>query len=102
MNTVRLKPHLAERIRRVAMKKGITVSEAHREALEAYCASALEEQDVSRYDDVIGIIEGPADLAESVSSRYAQAMAEKHAGPPAPNLGGDRPPVTHRRGAAGG
>jgi hypothetical protein len=78
MNTVRLKPYLREKVRRVAEKKGISVSEAHREALERYCAEELTEPGQSLYDDVIGVIEGPPDLAANTGRLYSEAMARKH------------------------
>ncbi len=77
MNTVRLAPQLKEKIQRVANGKGISVSELHREALEMYCANEVHEEK-SRYDDVIGIIEAPADLSTNYKEMYTQAMVEKH------------------------
>lgn len=79
MNTVRLKTELREKVQRVAQKKGISVSDAHREALERYCAEELREPGTSRFDDVIGVIEGPQDLASAHKRMYAEAMAAKHA-----------------------
>lgn len=78
MNTVRLGPELEARLRRVAREKGKSLSDVHREALEAYCAQALEEPKRSRYDDVIGVIEGPGDLSETVSERFTEGMMRKH------------------------
>jgi len=79
MNTVRLKPELREKMQQIATIKGISVSEVHREALDAYCAAELAKTGSSRFDDVIGVIEGPIDLTEDVGRKYAEAMAEKHA-----------------------
>lgn len=78
MNTVRLKPQLKEQMQRVASRKGISLSDVHREALEAYCAAELAEPGQSRYDDVIGVCEGPPDLAANADRLYAEAMADKH------------------------
>jgi hypothetical protein len=78
MNTVRLKPQLQEKVRRLADKKGVTVSEIHRMALEAFCASELADPTQSRYDDVMGVWEGPPELAADCGRLYVEAMAEKH------------------------
>ncbi len=80
MNSVRLDPQLQERVRRVARQKGLTLSEVHRLALEAYCDAALAEPGCSRYGDVIGVIEGPPDLAENAGRLFAELMARKHGG----------------------
>ena len=78
MNTVRLKPQLVEKVRRVAARKGLSVSDVHREALETYCDAALAEQAVSRFDDVIGVVEAPHDLSIDTGRKFAEAMARKH------------------------
>lgn len=79
MNSVRLKPELREKLRRVAEKKGVRLSDVHREALERYCADELAEPQHSRYDDVIGVCEGaPADLSANIGPRFADAMARKY------------------------
>ncbi len=80
MNTVRLKAELREKVRQIARKRGITVSEVHREALEAYCDAALAEPKRSRYDDVIGIFDGPTDLSQDLGRRFEEAMVEKYGG----------------------
>ena len=78
MNSVRLKPELREKMLRIAMLKGISVSDVHRAALDAYCAAELANTGSSRFDDVVGVIDGPIDLSENASRRFAEAMAEKH------------------------
>jgi hypothetical protein len=78
MSTVRLSPEIREKVRRLAAMKGMTVSEVHRLALEQYCERELAPTRTSRYDDVIGVAEGPADLSARASERLTDLLAEKH------------------------
>ncbi len=78
MNTSGLDPHLEEKVQQAAANKDITVSDTHQEALDASCAADMEEPERSRYDDVIGVIDGPPDLAANIGRKYAEAMGEKH------------------------
>ena len=72
MNTVRMPEKLRERVHEIARRKGVSVSEVHRLALEEYCLRETKEPTTSRYDDIIGVAEGPADL----SSRHKEAFGE--------------------------
>ena len=78
MNTVRLKPQLVEKVRRVAVRKGLSVSDVHREALERYCDAVLAEPAASRFEDVIGVVEAPQDLSVDTGRKFAEAMGRKH------------------------
>jgi len=78
MSTVRLSEEMREKVRQVAAMKGLTVSEVHRLALAQYCDRELTAARKSRYDDVIGVAEGPPDLSVRVSERLADLLAEKH------------------------
>jgi hypothetical protein len=69
---------MREKIRQVAALKGLSVSEIHRLALEQFCERELSATRRSRYEDVIGVAEGPADLATHASERFADLLAEKH------------------------
>lgn len=78
MSSVRLSPEIREKVRRLAAMKGLTVSEVHRIALEQYCQRELAATRKSRYDDVIGVTEGPPDLSARASERFTDLLAEKH------------------------
>jgi hypothetical protein len=77
MSSVRLPREIDEKARRVAAMKGLSLSEVHRRALEQYCDGELAAARQSRYDDVIGVVEGPADLAERASGHLADLLAER-------------------------
>jgi hypothetical protein len=77
MGSVRLSRKIDEKARRVAALKGLTLSEVHRQALEQYCDRELAAARQSRYEDVIGVAEGPADLAERASERFADLVDER-------------------------
>lgn len=78
MSSVRLSREIDEKARRVAALKGLSLSEVHRQALEEYCDRELALARQSRYDDVIGVAEGPPDLAERVSERFGDLLTERH------------------------
>jgi hypothetical protein len=78
MSSVRLSREIDEKARRVAALKGLSLSEVHRQALEEYCDRELAAARRSRYDDVIGVAEGPDDLAERASERFGDLLAERH------------------------
>jgi len=77
MSSVRLPAELEEKVRRVAAMKGLTVSELHRRALAEFCEQALVDAPDSRFDDVIGVVEGPPDLAAHASERFADLLADR-------------------------
>ena len=77
MGSVRLSREMDEKARRVAALKGVSVSEVHRQALEQYCDRELAAARRSRYDDVIGVAEGPADLAERASQHFGDLLDER-------------------------
>ena len=77
MGSVRLSRAIDEKARRVAALKGLTLSEVHRRALEQYCDRELAAARQSRYDDVIGVVEGRADLAERASEHFGDLLAER-------------------------
>jgi hypothetical protein len=76
MSSVRLPAELEESVRRVAARRGMTISELHRRALAEFCERELADGPRSRFDDVIGVAEGPADLATRASERFAELLAE--------------------------
>lgn len=78
MGSVRLDPITQEKIRQVAASKGLTLSEVHRRALTEYCEREMSEKKTSRYDDIIGVGEGPPDLARRSREIYSEIMDEKH------------------------
>ena len=75
--SVRLSREIDEKARRVAALKGLSLSEVHRRALEQYCDRELAAARQSRYEDVIGVVDGPADLAERASGYFADLVAER-------------------------
>ena len=77
MGSVRLSREMDEKARRVAALKGLSLSEVHRQALEQYCDRELAAARQSRYDDVIGVVEGPANLAERASEHFGDLLAEQ-------------------------
>jgi hypothetical protein len=77
MSSVRLSLELQERVRRVALLKGLTVSQVHRLALEEFCERQLDADRRSRYDDVIGVVPGPSDLATRASEHFADLLADR-------------------------
>jgi predicted transcriptional regulator len=77
MSSVRLSVELVERVRRVAARRGLKVSEVHRRALAEYCERELADAPQGRFDDVIGVVEGPPDLAERASERFTDLLVER-------------------------
>ena len=77
MGSVRLSREMDERARRVAALKGLSLSEVHRQALAQYCDRELAAARQSRYDDVIGVVEGPADLAERAADHLGDLLTEQ-------------------------
>jgi len=77
MGSVRLSGKLDQKVRRVAALKGLSLSEVHRQALEQYCDRELAATRQSRFDDVIGVVEGPADLAERASEYFVEVLTEQ-------------------------
>jgi hypothetical protein len=80
MSSVRLPDDLDRKVRCVAALKGLTLSEVHRRALEELCDRELAAVRASRYDDVIGVAEGPADLADRASERFGDLLVERRGG----------------------
>ena len=78
MGSVRLDPKVEEKVRQVAAIKGLTLSEVHRLALVEYCEREMAPAKTSRYDDIIGIGEGPRDLAARSEEIFGEIMDEKH------------------------
>jgi hypothetical protein len=80
MTSVRLSSEIEHKVRRVAALTGLTLSEVHRRALEELCDRELAAARRSRYDDVIGVVEGPADLAERASEHFGDLVVERRGG----------------------
>ncbi|MGI4789338.1 MAG: hypothetical protein ACRYFS_10875 [Janthinobacterium lividum] len=78
MGSVRLDPTIEKKVREVAAVKGLTLSEVHRQALTEYCERELSEKKTSRYDDIIGVGEGPPDLARRHKEIFGEIMDEKY------------------------
>lgn len=78
MSSVRLSGEMQEKLRRVAALNGLTVSEVHRRALEQYCDREPGAKRPSRFDDVIGVAEGPPDLSSRAADDLADILAEMH------------------------
>ncbi len=78
MGSVRISPQLQEKLRLVSAKKGITRSEVFRQALETYCEHELTPPTHSRFEDVIGIVEGPADGSTRVTEHFVEGLVKKH------------------------
>jgi hypothetical protein len=78
MGSVRLSPDLDDKVRRVAAKKRLTRSDVFRQALEEYCAAELEPARPGRYDDVIGVVDGPPDGSVRVGERFTEGMSIKY------------------------
>jgi hypothetical protein len=76
MGSVRLEPELAEKVRKVARMKGLSLSQVHRLALEAYCERALVAG--SRYGDVIGVAAGESDLSSRSADVFREVVSKKH------------------------
>ncbi len=78
MGSVRLDPETEQKVRQVAALKGMTLSEVHRLALTEFCEREAKPKKTSRYDDIIGIGEGPHDLAARSEEIFGEIMDEKH------------------------
>ena len=78
MGSVRLDPQIQEKLRQAAAVKGVTQSEVHRQALTEYFEREMPEKKTSRYDDIIGVGEGPPDLARRHKEYFAEIMDEKY------------------------
>jgi hypothetical protein len=80
MSTVRLGDELAAQVRSVARTKGLTASEVHRRALAEYCRREMGQPAAGRFDDILGICDGPPDLAANVSAIYGAGLKGADAG----------------------
>jgi hypothetical protein len=87
MNTVRLKPEIAEKMRSLARRQGVSVSEIHRKAIESYLAlepdvaphePSTDKPRKSRWDSVIGVVRGSKDDSINVSRHFTDYVAKKH------------------------
>ena len=83
MGSIRLDPHLQEKVRQAAAARGVTQSEIHRQALADYFEREVPEEKPSRYDDpfydsIFGAIEGPHDMAARSGETYKEIMDEKY------------------------
>lgn len=76
MASVRLERELAEKVRKVARMKGLTLSQVHRLALEAYCERVLTRG--SRYQDAIGVAAGERALSTRSAEIFREVLNEKH------------------------
>lgn len=72
MASVRLAPELEKKLRELATVKGVSVSELHRQALEAYVQRELKKG--GRYSDVIGVATGDEDLSSRVSNAFTELL----------------------------
>jgi len=77
MGNVRLSPELKEKVRLMAAVKGLTFSQVYRLALAEYCERELAPLKASRYDDTIGIGDGPHDLSARSEEIFGEVMDEK-------------------------
>ena len=77
MGSVRLSPTLELKIQKVATQRGVSRSEVFRNAIEIYCDTELESPTRSKWDDVIGIIDAPADGSARVSEYFAEGLMRK-------------------------
>lgn len=73
MASIRLDPELEAQVRQVAARKGLSLSEVHRQALRIYVESETDR--TGRFNDVIGIAEGDADLSTRVAEVFAETAA---------------------------
>lgn len=78
MGSVRLDPQIQEKVRQAAAAKGVTQSEIHRQALAEYFERETSQGNTSRYDDIIGVGEGPPDLARRHKEIFGEVMDEKY------------------------
>jgi hypothetical protein len=66
--TVKLPPHLAERLRRAVVRRRSTRSAVIREAIEAHLSPEAGRAEGSCYDlssDLAGVVTGPVDLSSN-------------------------------------
>ena len=79
VTSIRLDKSFAEQIRQLAKRKGITVSELHRQALTEYWQRETEPIEHSRFDDVIGIAasDGDGDLSENHRQAFVAALTRR-------------------------
>jgi hypothetical protein len=80
MGSVRLDPVIEDKVRRVALKKGMTLSQVHRLALERFCEQEMNETRTSRYSDVIGVGDGDVDLSSRAKEIFQEILNGKHGG----------------------
>jgi len=71
-----------------ARRKGLTVSEIHRLALEEYCLREMEPRRTSPYDDMIGVVDVPGDFSPWHKGISGDSVGEQHRN------------LSHRRGPA--
>lgn len=79
MTSIRLEKSFAEQIRQLAERKGITLSELHRQALMEYWQRESEPVEHSHFDDVIGIAasEGDGDLSENHRQAFVASLKRR-------------------------
>jgi hypothetical protein len=77
MCTGRIPENLRTKVEEIARRKGLSVSEVHRLALEEYCVREIETPSISRYDDIIGVAEGPAELSSRNKEVFGEILNEK-------------------------
>ena len=79
MSSVRLDSTTQDKLRQIAARRGISVSEVHREALAQYPQRELEAPKKSRYSDIIGICaSGETDLSVNHKKVYRELLDEKY------------------------
>ncbi|MCW3059208.1 MAG: Ribbon-helix-helix protein copG family [Capsulimonas sp.] len=80
MSSVRLDSTTQDKLRQIAARKGISVSEVHREALSEYLEREFEATRKSRYSDMIGIADsGRTDLSTNHKQIFCEILDEKYA-----------------------
>ena len=78
MSSVRLEDDLKEKLRHVAVRKGLSVSEVHRRALQEYLDREMAGAKKSRYSDVIGVGEGEPDLSTRSREVFGEILGARH------------------------
>jgi hypothetical protein len=88
MNTVRLKPEIEEKMRVLAGRLGVTVSDIHRTAIEEYLSRELKSgvssgadggPTISIWDSVIGVVGGSDNVKAQTGQRIAESSGKKRA-----------------------
>ncbi|MEO7715487.1 MAG: ribbon-helix-helix protein, CopG family [Capsulimonas sp.] len=79
MSSVRLDSTTQDKLRQMAARKGISVSEVHRQALEQYFERESDLPQKSRYSDIIGIFDsGEANLSTRHKEVFREILNRKY------------------------